>query len=69
MTYSTTTKRAIAKYGASACVRAFTIHSVYGEGAYTVAHGYDVAGITTTRAADAAINAGREIVSAEKKTA
>lgn len=64
MAYSQATKRAIAKYSESSCVRAFKIHSTYGEGAYTVAHGYDVANVTTTRAADAAINAGREIVAA-----
>ena len=58
--YSNKTKKAIAKYGESACVKAFHMNKM-GEGAHTISlTGPET--ITTTRQADAAINAGREIL-------
>ena len=52
-----TTKNAIAKYSKEICVEAFKLHKQYGEGANTVGFYLKM----TTRQADAAINAGREI--------
>lgn len=60
MTFSTKTKRAIKSYGHLACVEAFRMHDKDGEGASTVALTGPVS-IKTTRQADAAIAAGREI--------
>lgn len=53
------TKAAIAKYGSSACVRAYHMNRM-GEGASTIAL-TGPESIRTTKQADAAINAGREI--------
>jgi hypothetical protein len=53
------TKTAIAKYGIEICREAFSRHDVKGEGANTVAFYLRM----TTRQADAAINAGRELSS------
>lgn len=53
------TARAIKRYGASVCDRAYFIHKSVGEGAASIACGYALQGVTTTNAADAAINAGR----------
>lgn len=55
------TERAVAKYTESSCIRAFVLNTKMGEGAASIALCHDVANVTTTRAADAAINAGREI--------
>jgi hypothetical protein len=58
--YSTKTLKAIAKYGESACVKSFHMNRM-GEGANTISQiGPET--IKTTRQADAAINAGREIL-------
>lgn len=53
------TRKAIEKYGFDACVKAY-IMNLDGEGASTIAFTGPVT-IKTTRQADAAINAGREI--------
>jgi hypothetical protein len=60
MTYSIKTRRAITNYGMEDCVRAYRM-SQRGEGAATIAF-TGPATIHTTRQADAAINAGEEIV-------
>jgi len=54
-------KAAIKKYGRDACVHAHHVHTVIGEGASTIANCYPINGVNTTRQADAAINAGREL--------
>jgi hypothetical protein len=54
------TKAAIAKYGFETCRKAFDRHNLNGEGANTVGFYLKL----TTRQADAAINAGREIAEA-----
>ena len=67
MPFSRKTKRAIAAYGESACARAYSMHK-QGCGAATIAQtGPD--SIKTTRQADAAIDAGRELAAAEKRVA
>jgi hypothetical protein len=53
------TKTAIAKYGIETCRKAFDRHDLNGEGANTVGFYLKL----TTRQADAAINAGRELSS------
>ena len=63
MPLSRKTKRAIAAYGESACVKAYRMNKA-GYGAATIAM-IGPESITTTRKADAAIDAGRELVSAE----
>lgn len=50
-------KRALAKYGETTCREAFYMNSKIGEGSNTISH--TLKGLKTTRAADAAINAGR----------
>ena len=60
-TYSTKTQRAIKAYGADVCVRAFRMHDTDGEGGQTIGFYLRI----TTRQADAAIDAGREIVAAD----
>ena len=55
---SRNTRRAVAKYGEAACREAYTSHTADGEGASTVGFGLGL----TTGQADAAINAGRELV-------
>jgi len=52
--------RAIASYGIDACREAYRLHATHGEGARTIAEQYSL-GLRTTRQADAAINAGREL--------
>ena len=59
--YSKKTNRAIAKYTESACVKAFHMNNSIGEGAHSISLIGPVT-IKTTRQADAAINAGREIL-------
>lgn len=54
------TKKAIKRYGYGACVKAFEMHQA-GEGAATIAQTHPDDRIRTTRQADAAINAGREL--------
>ncbi len=49
--------RAVAAYGSRKCLDALRMHEVEGEGACTVGIYLDL----TTRQADAAINAGREL--------
>jgi hypothetical protein len=51
-------KRAIKMYGAEACIEAYRLNRVVGQGANTIATQYDLHGINTTYQADAAINAG-----------
>jgi hypothetical protein len=51
------TQKAISKYGVENCRTAYAMHSIYGEGANTI--GFYLG--FTTRQADAAINAGREL--------
>ena len=58
------TLTAIAKYGRLACVQAFRMHDKDGYGASGVANEGPLT-IKTTQQADAAINAGREILSRE----
>jgi hypothetical protein len=54
---STATKNAIAKYGIDNCLWAFEEHEKNGSGANTIGIFLNM----TTRQADAAINAGREL--------
>ena len=60
-----TTLAAIRKYGRTACVTAYWQHAA-GEGAATIAI-TGPSSIRTTRQADAAINAGREIALAPQE--
>ena len=60
MNYTAKTRRAIKTYGFRACVEAHRLN-VSGEGAATIAQQYPL-NLKTTRQADAAINAGREII-------
>lgn len=55
------TKRAIKNYGEAACIEAYNLH-MEGCGASTVANLFNLNNIKTTRQADAAINAGRDLV-------
>jgi hypothetical protein len=64
MKQTTKTTAAISKYTRAGCIRAYMLNQYGGEGARTIAQQYDVYGVYTTRSADAAINAGREIVAA-----
>ena len=56
-TITKATKAAISRYSYAVCIEAFRSHDRDGEGAATIALGLGL----TTRQADAAINAGREI--------
>lgn len=59
---SRATKRATRKYGIDACVEAYTLCEIRGEGARTIAQSYMYGHFKgSTNAADAAINAGREL--------
>ena len=60
MNLSRNTRRAVSAYGLMACLEAARMHLIDGEGASTVAFQCNRT-ITTTRQADAAINAGIEI--------
>ena len=62
--YTSAVRRAIAKYGEAACLRAWELNTKGGEGANSVAMAYALPGINTTRQADSAINAGAAIVKA-----
>jgi hypothetical protein len=64
MQLSKHTLNAIAKYGRDACLTAYKMNAE-GEGASTIAV-TGPATIRTTRQADAAINAGRDIVNNDK---
>jgi len=57
MAYTLKTEKAIAKYGKEICEKAFKLHEGDGEGARTIGFEFKL----TTRQADAAINAGREL--------
>jgi len=57
MILSNNAKRAIKKYGEARCLEAYLEHKVDGNGANTIGFGMGM----TTRQADAAINAGREL--------
>lgn len=59
-------RRAIAKYGEEACVRAYEIHTKQGEGAYSISIAYALPGVNTTRQADSAIRAGEVITKARR---
>jgi hypothetical protein len=54
------TKRAIAKYTQEVCIAAYAEH-LDGNGANTIAHSFSILN-GNTRAGDAAINAGRDLV-------
>jgi hypothetical protein len=54
-----TTKRAIKKYGIDTCIEGYIMH-IEGNGASTVAHSFSILN-GNIKAADAAINAGRDI--------
>ena len=56
-------RRAVLKYGRLACVQAYRMSAEQGEGARTIALTGPIT-IKTTRQADAAISAGREIIAA-----
>ena len=60
MLHTPATRRAIAKYGADACRQAFAMHDRDGNGAAYIAQCGPTT-VRTTRQADAAINAGREL--------
>jgi hypothetical protein len=53
------TAAAVAKYTEAGCIRAFTLNAVDGEGARSIALLHNIPNVETTRAADAAIEAGR----------
>lgn len=55
-----TTQNAITKYTKAVCIKAFERHEQCGEGANTIGFYLKM----TTRQADAAINAGRELAAA-----
>lgn len=59
-------RRALEKYGYSNCREAYRLNAVDGQGANSIANTL-VSCIKTTRAADAAINAGRELSAADKR--
>lgn len=59
MKLSTNAKKAVKHYGAGICKKAYELHCK-GEGARTIA--LTVLGLGTTNQADAAINAGRELM-------
>ena len=65
--YTPTVRRAIAKYGEEACVRAYVLNTKHGEGAQSIAIAYALPGINTTQQADSAINAGAAITKATTK--
>lgn len=52
--------RAMNKYGADVCKHAYELNSIYGEGPSTIAQ---YLGFGNVNAANAAINAGREMAS------
>jgi hypothetical protein len=56
------TKRAVENYSRSGCVRAYLLNTKSGEGAASIANSYDIPNVRTTRQADAAINAGRDLI-------
>jgi hypothetical protein len=60
MKLSKKAKAAIKKYGRESCVYAHSL-SELGYGANTIAYSFPVANVNTTRQADAAIDAGREL--------
>lgn len=64
-TYSDKTRRAIRKYGIEACVGAYNLHRHGGWGARGISCEGGFGVLKTTQQADAAINAGREILYAE----
>lgn len=56
-----TTRRAIARYTERGCYQAYILNECMGEGPHSIATNHDLPLVTTTNAADAAINAGREL--------
>ncbi len=66
MSLSRKAKAAIAKYGEAACIKAHSLNHHDGEGASNIAFGGFCSLIKTTRQADAAIDAGREIFKQNK---
>lgn len=58
MILSNNAKRAVEKYGEARCLEAYRQNKVDGDGANTIGFGMGL----TTRQADAAINAGRELL-------
>jgi hypothetical protein len=61
---TTATKRAVKRYGETLCRKAYELHQEHGNGARTVAY---MLGLPGTNAADAAIDAGRELVTGERE--
>ena len=59
--YTPAVRRAIARYGARACLEAYVLNTKHGEGANSLAIAYALPGVNTTRQADSAISAGKEI--------
>lgn len=62
------TRRAVAKYGQDNCLEAYRMHFNQGEGARTIAATISCTNIRTTQAANAAIDAGRELHWAAKRS-
>lgn len=62
MKTTTSTKRAIKKYGIQICIAAYKQHINEGEGASTISHSFSALK-GSTNAGNAAINAGRELAS------
>lgn len=61
------TFRAIKNYGVNTCIKAHRIHNEYGEGASSIAFGYDLGRPMTSRQVNAAIEAGWEIYRVQSK--
>jgi hypothetical protein len=64
MRYTTKTEAAIRRYTLEGCQHAHFLNSMRGEGAASIALSHNIPNVNTTGAADAAINAGREIAAA-----
>jgi hypothetical protein len=62
MPTSKSTIRAITRYTESGCIRALILCESHGEGPHTIALTGGIQNVTTVQAANAAINAGREIL-------
>jgi hypothetical protein len=62
------TRRAVAKYGQDNCLEAYRMHFNQGEGARTIAATISCTNIRTTHDANAAIDAGRELHWAAKRS-
>jgi hypothetical protein len=63
---SPATRRAVRKYGRTLCEAAYRMHAIDGNGARTISYAYAPLN-NSTNAADAAINAGRELVTGKRE--